>query len=173
MHKVHLPPYSNFPCISNDKVTLRQIRNSQLDDLIEISFYDSIQATTLEQAKEMNSKIDANYNQGDSIHWGIVDNQSNKIVGTCGYYRGFAKDEGELGCVLLPQYRGQGFMTSAMALAIDFGFNTMQLKRIWAITELQNKKAINLLVRLGFSEHTRNDKEVQFELIFNNLANMQ
>lgn len=30
-----------------------------------------------------------------------------------GYYRGFENASGELGCVLLPQFRGQGFMTSA------------------------------------------------------------
>jgi ribosomal-protein-alanine N-acetyltransferase len=118
MSKMNLPPYDDFPQISNDKVSLRRILNSDIKDLIEISFYDSIQATTSEQALEMNEKINKNYEDGDSIHWGIVDNQTKNIVGTCGYYRGFDKGAGELGCVLLAQYRGQGFMTSALLLAI-------------------------------------------------------
>ena len=170
MSKIKVPPYSNFPSISNDKVSLRQILSSDIKDLIEISFYDSVQAKTLEQAVEMNSKINMDYNKGDSIHWGIVDNQSGKIVGTCGYYRGFDKDEGELGCVLLPQYRGYGFMTSAMSLAIDFGLNNIKLKRIWAITDRQNEKAIKLLERLDFKNNISDNKEVQFELINNNYS---
>ena len=166
MSKIKTPPYDDFPFVSNDKISLRQILNSDINDLIEISFYDSIQATTLEHAIEMNSKINEDYDGGNSVHWGIVDNQSNKIVGTCGYYRGFDKGEGELGCVLLPQYRGQGFMTSAMLLAIDFGIKYIELKRIWAITSRQNEKAIKLLERLDFKKsRVLDDNEVEFELI--------
>jgi ribosomal-protein-alanine N-acetyltransferase len=61
---------------------------------------------------------------------GIADNLTNKIIGTCGYYRGFEKGAGELGCVLLPQHRGQGYMTSALLLAIEFGLNTIGVKCI-------------------------------------------
>lgn len=164
MSKVNTPPYSTFPTVSNKKILLRQIQDSDINELIEISYYDSIQATTLEQAVEMNSKINADYDKGDSIHWGIIDNQSNKIVGTCGFYRGFDKDEGELGCVLLPKYQGQGYMTSAMLLAVDFGLNKIGLRRIIAITSKQNDKAIGLLARVGFIQ-TRFliDTDIEFE----------
>lgn len=120
-----LPPYDIFPTISGHKISLRQIQASDIEDLIEISFYDSIQATTLQQATEMQAKINKDYLDGNSIHWGIADKLTNKIVGTCGYYRGLDKGEGELGCVFLPQCRGQGFMTSAMLLAIDFGITIL------------------------------------------------
>ena len=120
----------------------------------------------MEQAIEMNSKINKDYDAGNSFHWGIVDNQSNKIVGTCGYYRGFDKGEGELGCVLLLQYRGQGFMTLAMLLAIDFGIKNIGLKRIWAITSQQNEKAIKLLERIDFKKvRVLDDNDVEFEWV--------
>lgn len=57
---MRLPPYDKFPSIS-DIISLRQIRFSDINDLIEISYYDSIQATTLEQAIEMQAKINADY----------------------------------------------------------------------------------------------------------------
>lgn len=145
-----LPPYKDFPMISGDKISLREIMPSDIEALIEISFYDAIQATTVEQAMEMQSKINQDYNDGNSIHWGIADNATNTILGTCGYYRGFDKEAGELGCVLLPQFRGKGYMTAAMQLAIDFGLNKMELKRIGAITSKQNESAIKLLERLHF-----------------------
>jgi ribosomal-protein-alanine N-acetyltransferase len=160
-----LPPYDNFPTIADDKIKLREIVASDLGDLIEISFYDGVRAQTLEQAATMQSKIKNDYNDGNSIHWGIVDNLTNKIVGTCGYYRGLDKGEGELGCILLSQYYGKGFMTTAMLLAIDFGINTIGLKRIWAITNTDNAGAIKLLERLNFTKIADlKDNQVEYEL---------
>lgn len=52
-----LPPYSEFPIVSGDHLLLRQIMPTDLFDLIEICFYDSIQATTLMQATELLLKI--------------------------------------------------------------------------------------------------------------------
>jgi ribosomal-protein-alanine N-acetyltransferase len=160
-----LPPYDNFPSISDDKISLRQIQFSDINDIIEISFYDAIQATTMKQATEMQTKINEDYIDGNSIHWGIADKLTNKIVGTCGYYRGLKNGEGELGCVLLPQYRGQGYMSSAMLLAIEFGLNHIGLKRIWAITTKQNEKAIKLIEKLNFIKISElDDNEVEYEL---------
>ena len=160
-----LPPYDIFPVISDGKIRLRQIIASDLSDLLEISYYDAKQAKNVEQAIEMQEKIDTDYDEGNSIHWGIEAISTKKIVGTCGYYRGFDKSEGELGCVLLPQFRGQGFMTNAMQLAIDFGLKNMELKRIWAVTTKQNNQAIGLLERLNFIKLTDlPDDEIEYEL---------
>lgn len=160
-----IPPYANFPIISNDKITLREIQFSDINDIIEISYYDSIQATTFEQASGMLDKINVDYIHGNSIHWGIADKLTNKIVGTCGYYRGLDKGEGELGCVLLPKWRGQGYMFSAMLLAIEFGLKNIGLKRIWAITTKDNEKAIKLLMKLNFIKMgDLTDHQIEYEL---------
>lgn len=144
---------------------MRQVKVSEINGIIEISFYNSIQAETLQQAIEMQAKINKDYIRGNTIHWGITDNHSNKIVGTCGYYRGFNKGGGELGCVLLPRYRGMGYMTSAMLLAIEFGLTHIGLKRIWAITTKQNEKAIKLIEKLNFIKIADlNHNEVEYEL---------
>ncbi|KAA9331188.1 GNAT family N-acetyltransferase [Adhaeribacter soli] len=162
---MQLPPYNTFPNIAGDKVSLRQIQAEDLKDLVEISYYDAVQAQTEQQAAEMQAKINKDYDDGNSIHWGIADKLTNKLVGTCGYYRGLDKGAGELGCVLLPQYRGQGFMTSAMLLAIEFGLNNIGLKRIWAATSQDNKKAIKLLEGLNFIKIADwEDNEVEYEL---------
>ncbi|MHB1106861.1 MAG: GNAT family N-acetyltransferase [Lutibacter sp.] len=162
---MNFPPFDIFPFISDGKISLRQIIPSDMDDLLEISYYDAKQAKNVAQAIEMQAKIDKDYDEGNSIHWGIEELSSNKIVGTCGYYRGLNKGEGELGCVLLPQFRGQGFMSNAMLLAIDFGLKNMELKRIWAITSKQNSQAIKLLERLKFIKLTDlPDDEIEYEL---------
>lgn len=159
-----LPPYNIFLGIAGEKISLRQIQTSDIQDRIEISFYGAIQATTLQQATEMQARINNDYRNSNSIHWGIADNRTNNIVGTCGYYRGFDNGAGELGCVLLPQYRGQGLMAPAMELAIDFGINNIGLKRVWAITTKQNDRAIKLLERINFIKVADlQDDEIEYE----------
>ncbi|GAB2451303.1 N-acetyltransferase [Hymenobacter qilianensis] len=162
---MNLPPYTVFPTIAGDNISLREIMPADIKDLVEISFYDSVQAITVQEATEMQAKIDKDYVDGNSIHWGIAHKTTNKIVGTCGYYRGFDKGEGELGCVLLPHYRGQGYMTSAMVLAIQFGLHTIGLKRIWASTSQHNLGAIKLLEKINFIKVANLDgQEVEYEL---------
>lgn len=156
-------PFSKFPIIIGEKITLREIIPKDLKDLVEISYYDAIQATTVEEAAEMQAKINQDYLNGNSIHWGIADSVTNKIVGTCGYYRGFQNESGELGCVLLPQFRGKGYMSDAMKAAIDFGLKNLELKRIWAATSPDNSAAINLLTKLNFAVTKDSADEIEFQ----------
>lgn len=147
---MNLPPYITFPVVHGDRVSLRQVLPQDVRALVEISFYDAVQAENVEQALEMQARIDRDYREGQCIHWGIEENSTGNLVGTCGYYRGLDNGVGELGCILLHRYQGMGLMTSAMELAIDFGKQFVGLKRIRAVTSLQNGKAIRLLERLDF-----------------------
>ena len=161
------PPYNNFPCISSDRILLRQVLPSDIQAIVDISFYDGIKATKMEEAIEMQAKINKNYLEGNSIHWAIIDKATSNITGTCGYYRGFENDAGELGCVLLRQYQGKGLMTEALKLAIDFGLHVIKLKRIWAVTTKQNHKAIKLLNKLNFIKvDDLPDNTMEYELNF-------
>ena len=160
-----LPPYPSFPGLSGERISLREIHREDMEALLEISYYDAVRAATVQQAVRMQDRIHRDYLTGNSIHWGILDNGTGKIVGTCGYYRGFDKGEGELGCVLLQAYRGQGYMTAALLLAIDFGWQVIGLKRIRAVTSRQNQKAIQLLLRLNFAQVPDPDnEELEFAL---------
>ena len=160
---MHLPPYNKFPEISSSKIVLRQVFVSDAKDILDISFYDSNVATTMEEAIEIQNRIDLDYQNGSSIHWAIVDKNTNLIAGTLGYYRGFENEIGELGCVLKPEFFGKGFMTLAMKLAIEFGRNKIGLKKVIAVTTQDNFKAIELFDRLNFEIVTVNGNEINFQ----------
>ncbi|SFP76175.1 ribosomal-protein-alanine N-acetyltransferase [Hymenobacter arizonensis] len=138
--------------LSDDTVLLRSIAPHEVSQLIAISFYDAQQATTLDQAATMLARISEDYRAGNTIHWGIEDTLTHQLVGTCGYYRGFEKGRGELGCVLLEQFRGHGYMAKALKLAVDFGRDEMKLKAVVAITTRLNHPAVRLLESLDFRE---------------------
>ncbi|RZK38826.1 MAG: N-acetyltransferase [Pedobacter sp.] len=146
------PPYKNFPTLNSDLIILRQIIDADADEIMEISYYDGIKASNPNEAIEMQKKINQDYLQGNSIHWGIIDAQSSKLVGTCGYYRGFADNIGELGYVLKSSFQGKGYMSNALKKAIEFGINIIGLKKINAITEKSNIKSQNVLKGLNFME---------------------
>jgi ribosomal-protein-alanine N-acetyltransferase len=156
------PPYKNFPMLSSNKIVLRQVTNADADDVMEICYYDGIQASNPNEAIEMQKKINQDYLQGNSIHWGIVDSQSSKLVGTCGYYRGFVSNTGELGYVLKPSFEGRGYMSSALKKAIEFGINIIGLQKIIAITEKSNIKSQNVLKRLNFVQEAEQDNYITY-----------
>jgi [ribosomal protein S5]-alanine N-acetyltransferase len=163
---MNIPPYKRFPTLSGKRILLRQIEISDIRAIIEISFYDSKQAKTYEEAFQMQERINQDYENGNSIHWGISDLVRNQIVGTCGYYRGFKEGTGELGFVLLPAFQGQGYMSEAILLAMNFGFTSLGLKRIIAITSAGNFKTIKLLENLKFTRVSGlNADEIEFEFL--------
>ena len=160
-----LPPYDLYPEIKGETIVLRQVSRSDLPDLLEISFYDGKKAGSIQEAMEMLACIEADYQNGASIHWGLVDPTTQEIVGTCGYYRGFENGVGELGCILRPQYQRKGYMKKGLELAIQFGQKDLGLNQITATTSRENTRAIKLLEGLGFDKKTDlNDLMTQYEL---------
>jgi ribosomal-protein-alanine N-acetyltransferase len=156
------PPYKNFPTLSSSQTILRQVREADAHEIMEISYYDGIQAKNPIEAIEMLQKINQDYLQGSSIHWGILDAQSSQLVGTCGYYRGFVNNTGELGYVLKPSFEGRGYMYNALKQVIEFGINIIGLQNIIAITEKSNVKSQNVLKKLNFIQEAEQDGYITY-----------
>lgn len=161
---MNLPPYKQYPQTESSDILLREIRSNEVGKIIAISFYNGVKALSSVNTSNMLEKINLDYQSGESIHWGIIDKKTNQIVGTCGYYRGFENGSGELGCILIDQFQGKGFMTKALRLATDFGFESMKLKKVWAATSSENIRAQKLLARVGFQKIDEIDSEITFEI---------
>jgi ribosomal-protein-alanine N-acetyltransferase len=160
-----LPPFDQYPILTDNIIILRPSRIADIPDIMEICFYDGKVAESQEEAKDMLQKINRDYENGNSIHWVISDFILHQTIGTCGFYRGFQNDTGEIGYVLLPEFRGHGWMTYAVQLMIRFGFNDMGLKRIIAFTDMENVKSQKVLERIGFSlSDSKEDGNLEYEL---------
>lgn len=156
------PPFSSFPILKNDRIILREIQESDLEDLIEISFYDGIPAKDFTDAQVMNERIVLDYIGSNSIHWVITSVLSGEILGTCGFYRGFPEDIGEIGYVLKKVHQGKGYMADAVRLLVEFGYNELGLKAIKAVTAKNNQSSINVLTKAGFKESSIVEDEILF-----------
>lgn len=87
---------------------------------------------------------------------------------------GSGSDERELGYVIAPSSAwGQGLGTAAARAGLHYGFDTLNLRRIWAEAVAANTASVRVLRRLGMRETGAGDDEpflgkpshyVQFEL---------
>ncbi|GGH00270.1 GNAT family N-acetyltransferase [Mucilaginibacter phyllosphaerae] len=161
---MNLPPYRAFPVLKAGEYTLRQILHVDIKNILDLSFWDGVPAKNLDQAIGIQNRVDEEYLQGNSIHWGIADKYDN-IIGVCGYYRGFEKNNGEIGFVLKETHRGQGIMLQALVSIINFGVNKISLNYIFSITRADNSSAITLLEKLKATRANHIfDNEVEYQL---------
>ena len=79
-------------------------------------------------------------------------------IGMCGLLRRDTHPDVELGFSLLPEHRRRGYTLEASRACLQLATQTLGLKRVVAITALDNAGSIALLQRLGF----RYERVVQF-----------
>jgi ribosomal-protein-alanine N-acetyltransferase len=66
----------------------------------------------------------------------------------------------ELGYMLRSDYWGRGLTTEAARLLVHFGFTTLDLHRIFAVTADENPRSIRVLEKLGFRREARHVEDV-------------
>ena len=75
---------------------------------------------------------------------------SGETVGMCGLIKRDSLDDVDIGFAFLPRARGKGYAREAAAATLAHGRRDFGLKRIVAITSLDNERSIALLESLGF-----------------------
>lgn len=80
----------------------------------------------------------------------LVELKTERIpVGICGLIKRDSLEDVDIGFAFLPEHWGKGYAYEAAAAVIEHGIRTLGLKRIVAITSLDNDSSIRLLEKLG------------------------
>jgi ribosomal-protein-alanine N-acetyltransferase len=153
--------FSPFPLLQTERLVLRQLVPEDVNDITALRNNELVnlhldrQTTTTEEALLFINKIDKSISNNQSIYWVIALKENNFLIGTICYWNIVAeKDIAEIGYELHPDYHGKGIMQQAMALVINFGFNTMQLKMITAFTLPANIASVKSLEKNNFKVDT-------------------
>ena len=144
--------FDRFPVLHTQRMRLKALNIGLLQDLLPIVFYKDKEVKDRGKVLEIIEKIQMDFFKHTGITWGMFYEQ--KLVGTCGYYRGFENDIGEVGYVLNADYRGLGLMKEGLAEVVRFGFEQLQLVEIRAYTADDNLPSIAVLKHLGFNTNT-------------------
>ena len=86
----------------------------------------------------------------------IVLPDQNQLIGSCGIRKKQPKThQAELGYEIAPLYWGQGYATEAAQKMLDFGFEQLDLHRVWASCLVENKASARVLEKLGLRQEGR------------------
>ena len=90
------------------------------------------------------------YRDGKYYDWAIVLKITGKMIGTCGFSAVYPEHRSaEVGSVLNPAFRGQGYAVEALCAVLDFGFRRMLLNRISAKCVDENLPSERVMQKVG------------------------
>ena len=151
--------FAAFPTLKTPRLVLRQIRPEDADAVYRLfaddevtRYYDLDTFTDPAQARDLIERFQRRFDSQIGLRWGLaLANAPADLIGTCGYNIWIRPARrGLLGYDLAPEHWGRGLMREALAAILAFGFSTMQLNRVEALTFPQNAASRQLLTKLGF-----------------------
>ena len=132
--------FRRIPTITTERLILRRIERYDVDDIFEYSSNPKTSAFLLWYPHERKSdtvyyfkEVDKRYRRGEFFDWAVVEKESGKMIGTCGFTSiDERNDKAEIGYVINPHFWGRGYATEAVKRVLEFGFSYLDLERIEA-----------------------------------------
>jgi RimJ/RimL family protein N-acetyltransferase len=91
----------------------------------------------------------ASYRQHGFGLWAVEATDDGVCLGICGLIRRAGLDDVDIGYAFLPQWRGQGYALEASELVMKVARECFALRRVVAITSLENPSSARLLEKIG------------------------
>lgn len=154
MNKISFNP---FPVLKTDRLNLRQIKETDLNELFILKSderllkkYNGKAKTYEETVLKLRSLVDS-MEKKRSITWGISYKDEDKLIGSiCLWNICEEQSKAEIGYELMYNFQGQGIMQEAIKAVIDYGFKNMGLHFIEAVLYESNVESVKLLERNSF-----------------------
>ena len=151
--------FMNMPILKTERLTLRKMSPSDADDMYEYAKRADVTRFLLwsehpsrSYTAEYLRYIKRRYSMGEFYDWAIVENESGKMIGTCGFTRfDPPHNSAEIGYVLNPEYHRRGYATEAAERVMRYGFEELSLHRIEAKFMEGNDASLRVMEKLGMS----------------------
>ena len=151
--------FSRIPTLRTDRLTLRRLKQSDADDMFDYARREDVTEYLRwypHQSKKYTSDylryVSARYNLGDFYDWAVIERESGKMIGTCGFTSfDLPHNSAEIGYVLNPDFHGKGYATEAAARVVEFGFSQLGLHRIEARFMRENTASLHVMEKLGMT----------------------
>ena len=151
--------FTNIPTLHTERLSLRAMHPIDAEDMYDYSRRPAVtkyllwtEHKNVGYTKDYLFYVGTRYALGDFYDWAIIDLESRRMIGTCGFTRiDAANDCAEIGYVLNPDFHGKGYATEAVKKIIDFGFSELSLNRIEARFMKGNEASLRLMQRVGMT----------------------
>ncbi len=138
--------------LTTERLVLRPLQKDDLETFLAI--FSNPEVTRYYEVETMTEPAQAEKLLDQFIaigRLGIVPKGSEKIIGSCGIFSINQEHySASLGYDLAHEYWGRGIMTEALIALLGYGFLSMGLNRINALTYPDNAASIRVLTKLGF-----------------------
>ncbi|MBP6697781.1 MAG: GNAT family N-acetyltransferase [Flavobacteriales bacterium] len=156
MLSVQLP---TFPIVTTERLVLRDLRPTDVEqvfalrsDPLVMQHVNRPLAKTIDDASALIDLINSMVAASDAVQWAITVKGDDVFIGLIGFWRMEKQHHlAELGYMLAHEHWGKGYISEAIGALIPFGFNTLGLHRIEAITRPENAASIRALEKNGFA----------------------
>ncbi len=151
--------FKDIPVIETERLVLRRMLKTDADDMYDYAKRgDTTRFLTWNPHPDRKFSyqylvyLQQKYRQGDFFDWAVVLRDTGKMIGTCGFTRfDFGNDSAEVGYVINPDFRGNGYAPEALRRIIRFGFDYLDLHRIEAKYMEQNSASRRVMEKCGMS----------------------
>ncbi len=147
-----------FPVINLDGYTLREQQDKDVENFYkyytdpEVNKYilTEVPQSLEDGRRELYYWRNVFYNN-DGIYFAIADKTDDQMIGSIGLTSHSSyHNRIELSYDMAKEFWHKGIMTQAVKAALNYGFRTMRINRIEAVTAIDNEPSIRLLERCGF-----------------------
>ena len=149
--------FKELPTLYTKSLMLRKITLEDAQDIFEYAKDPEVtKFVTWEPHKSVDDSMNflklviQKYENNEPSNWGIIYKENNKLIGTCGYDSWVPVHSlAEIGYALSREYWGKGLMTEAAKEVIKYGFEKMNLNRIYARCFVKNIGSQKVLEKVG------------------------
>lgn len=157
MTKDDLKIFTKIPTIKTDRLILRRMCPSDIDDVYEYASDPKVPEFLLwsphqdkAYTKLYLAYIDRRYKKCDYYDWCIEYN--GKVIGTVGFTSfDIPNNSAEIGYVLNSKFWGRGIAREATNAVIEFGFRVLNLNRIEAKCLVENNSSVKVMTGCGMT----------------------
>lgn len=150
--------FTDFPKWKTECFIIRKAIENDCHDIFElysdervVKYMPFTTFNSIEDAINELNWYDKIFKEQTGLRWVIEEAESKKVIGTCGFLNyERAHNRIEIGYDLNPRYWGKGVMKEVLNCIIHFAFVTMNINKIEAKVEPENKSSIRLLEKLNF-----------------------
>lgn len=161
MTKKQLRFFINPDTLESERLILRKICEGDVKDINDYAKNPKVSKfllwsphPSIEHTKNYYYTVEHLYSKGKFYDFAVVEKESGKMIGTCGFTSFDLKgNRGEIGYVLNENFWGRGYGREAVKRLLDFAKYNLKLNSVFAKFIKENVKSERLLSELGFREN--------------------
>jgi Acetyltransferases, including N-acetylases of ribosomal proteins len=115
-----------------------------------VRFYNLLPYTDINDGNKYIEWYQERFTNGLAIRWGIALKGASGIIGTVGFNNYTKLHRANIGYDLRKEYWNRGYITEALEIVLNFGFETLEINRIEAEVMQGNLASEKVLRRVGF-----------------------